>query len=79
MITLGEAVIVMFVAVVILFALAVSIVVWMVKNSHVHEAPVRCPACGSHDPRLHPAVQLEGEVHVCKNPFHAAIDENSNG
>ncbi len=30
----------------------------------------RCPACNSPDPKLHPAVQHEGEVHVCSDSFH---------
>jgi hypothetical protein len=30
----------------------------------------RCPRCNSPSPELHPAVQCEGEVHVCEHPFH---------
>jgi hypothetical protein len=29
-----------------------------------------CPACGSTAPHLHPAVQHEGEVKLCADPFH---------
>lgn len=29
-----------------------------------------CPRCGSNNPKLHPAVQHEGEVQVCQHPFH---------
>jgi hypothetical protein len=35
-----------------------------------------CPKCGSPEPRLHPAVQFEGEVQPCDHPFHAASAPN---
>jgi len=30
----------------------------------------RCPTCNSPDPKLHPAMQYEGEVQVCKHLWH---------
>lgn len=36
---------------------------------HIHE---RCPRCESPQPQLHPAVQREGEVHVCPHPWHSS-------
>jgi hypothetical protein len=30
----------------------------------------RCPTCDGPQPRLHPAVQYEGEVQPCKDPWH---------
>ncbi|MCF7551003.1 hypothetical protein [Pseudonocardia sp. WMMC193] len=39
-------------------------------HDHVGRVPARCPRCGSHNPKLHPAVQHEGEVHVCPHPWH---------
>lgn len=33
----------------------------------------RCPACNSPSPKLHPAVQIGGEVWVCRNDYHGVI------
>ncbi len=30
----------------------------------------KCPTCGSSSPRLHPAMQHEGEVQACSDDFH---------
>lgn len=32
---------------------------------------MKCPTCDSPSPELHPAVQHEGEVEVCRDLFHA--------
>jgi hypothetical protein len=40
-------------------------------TEHIRDAE-RCPDCDSPSPELHPAVQHEGEVHVCANKFHSA-------
>ncbi len=34
---------------------------------------MRCPKCDSPQPHLHPAVQCDGEVHVCSDDFHRTI------
>ena len=30
----------------------------------------KCPTCQSSNPSFHPAVQHEGEVHLCRDPWH---------
>lgn len=37
--------------------------------------PERCPRCDSPRPGLHPAVQHEGEVEICRHPWHGPAAE----
>lgn len=34
---------------------------------------MKCPKCESPSPHLHPAVQHEGEVHICHDEFHRRV------
>ena len=37
----------------------------------------RCPTCESPDPKLHPAMQWEGEVQPCRGEWHSPIAEHT--
>jgi hypothetical protein len=30
----------------------------------------KCPACGSPEPKRHPAIQFEGEIAICSDAWH---------
>lgn len=33
----------------------------------------KCPRCDSPSPKLHPAIQYEGEVQLCNHPWHESV------
>jgi hypothetical protein len=39
-------------------------------DSLIRTMQKKCPRCGSPDPKLHPAIQFEGEVQECRHPWH---------
>jgi hypothetical protein len=43
-----------------------------ILRSALASVPARCPTCDSPEKKLHPAVQFEGEVEICKDKWHLA-------
>lgn len=39
----------------------------------------KCPLCQSPSPELHPAVQHEGEVEICRHEWHKHLPDNYEG
>jgi hypothetical protein len=52
---------------------ALRLLGYYTKTGNKKMAQEKCPSCQSHAPHLHPAVQHEGEVTLCRDEFHLRV------